>query len=347
MIKMAKRLIGRLHRIFNHEVTGEKCLLLWSDTGHSVSASISELEMKVSIDGAAATIFDLMELTVAELVSGLDSLSGCVVSLVDPDRSDCLAAGLLEFSETLPDVSDAGLQVSYLASVLGAEIQAYGIGLKDLSSNRALAEKQLYMHSAEEDWLDFWGRGYFGIDRYQGESDDDYSARVINEIVRPNQNNYALELIVLEALGIEISLRDAYPLREQLGAEMQGRTPWRFVLDMTLSNELSPEEAQAKVAKVKDLVRKHKAAGTEFFDGGIKSGSSPVETVTATEALALVITVRVEESLLPGPIEYGTGWLYGVPGLVYGENEAIKEQIVIITREVATGDQVAIELHGG
>ena len=63
------------------------------------------------------------------------------------------------------------------------------------------ANSQLYLHSADGEWLDYWCRTYFGIPRKNFESDTEYINRTVAEIIKLKQNNKALEIALKQAFA--------------------------------------------------------------------------------------------------------------------------------------------------
>jgi len=60
--------------------------------------------------------------------------------------------------------------------------------------------RQMNILTAEGIFLDHWARDYYNEARLPNESDFDYSRRVINTIIRPKINDFALEQILVDVL---------------------------------------------------------------------------------------------------------------------------------------------------
>lgn len=71
--------------------------------------------------------------------------------------------------------------------------------------------KQAYLDTASGEWLDLWG-SYFGVPREQGELDTPYLVRMIEEVLRPRNNAYAIEQTIAKLTGADVYLRE--PWRE-------------------------------------------------------------------------------------------------------------------------------------
>jgi len=148
-----------------------------------------------------------------------------------------------------------------------------------ITTQQAIIEalKQLYLHSAETNWLDEWG-SYFGVIRNfnDDEADDDYRARIIAEVVKPKCNNVALELAIEQYTGQTVTIADS-------------ATPTWFTLNYAF-NLLGGVSPDAYAAKISAIVNKIKAAGTRFeLMASASSISDSVNPPTA-DKLSIVIT---------------------------------------------------------
>jgi len=81
--------------------------------------------------------------------------------------------------------------------ILLAEIGAEAQELAEQSGRIYDIEKQMYLHSSESFWLDYWCDYHFGIARQTGETDADYLSRLIVVIMRPTQNGLSIEEMLL------------------------------------------------------------------------------------------------------------------------------------------------------
>jgi len=169
----------------------------------------------------------------------------------------------------------------------------------------------------------------FGIVRFTAETDAEYQQRVLNEITSPTQNNVALAMIVKNALGVDARILDAVPYIDDLPPEQQGDAVGRFLLDLSIDNSLSTEEAEILIERTQNLVRKFKAAGTDFIQTSLRKLEEKAETVTIVEAYRATISAALADQIGPGPIYVGAAWIVGTPGLLVGTNDAIKEQCIV------------------
>lgn len=267
-------------------------------------------------------------------------IEASVAANMPPSR---LARGISPLTES---AENGVITLSYPTSQLYQEMQTNAWALEGQEAQIASAEKQLYMDSAEGAWLDYWCDSFFGIPRFSGESDEQYITRVKHEIIRATQNNTALAIIVKESIGVTIKLIDAVPHVAELPPEEQANAPGRFILDMSIPNELSPADAQILIDRIKDIVRRYKAAGTDFIDA-LRKLCAIAETASPKETHLLTVTHTTYETPVAGPIRVGAGWRVGTPGLCVGNNTAIKEQLFVKKILAADSSTESFGLYGG
>lgn len=286
---------------------------------------------------------DLTTVTLQQLEYLLNAKSSVVLSAVPDVYADLPAWGVLDIA---PQPLSRTLALLYPTSLLYNEMQTYSRAMDDPPGRLKSAEDQLYMPTATGSWLRDWG-SRFGIPAFDDEADAAYAERIKHEILRATQNNVALSLIIRDALGVEAQMLDAEPHVDLVPPAQQGDVVGRFLLDMGIPDELTPEEAQLLIDRVKALVRRYKAAGTDFLETALRKMVAESETVSLAEVLATTVTILLADGPSPGPIKVGAGWKVGTPGLKVGNNDAIKEQIFVQTLDAGTSEAVASHLYGG
>ncbi|MBT4131872.1 MAG: hypothetical protein HOE44_14275 [Candidatus Marinimicrobia bacterium] len=95
------------------------------------------------------------------------------------------------------------------SSLVWALMNAYGDELSVALEQITESLDQMRITTASGEWLDYLGREWYACARVTGESDEDYSIRVIASILRPRVNNIALEDRILEVTGLEVEIVDA------------------------------------------------------------------------------------------------------------------------------------------
>jgi hypothetical protein len=336
-----ERIVGRLHRVFKREPETTPVAVI---TG-PVDAILSIEKMTIRIASAAGVLSVSIETgTLAEVLAVINGTAGFTATSTNAEFDGLLARGLSEEPRRRLDADD---RLFYRTGVLFAELGPVGWILDEQHERIADAEKALYLASAQGSWLDYWGRDRFGIAKKSGELDPTYATRLINEITRPTQNNVSLELIAKEGLGVDIEIIDAWPKRAELDPAIAATSAGRFILGISIPNELTTEEAEIFLSGIMAIVRKYKASGTDFLETVFSKVVSQTETQVVEETLAVTITGTFEDSPQPGAIFCGTGWVCGSPGLICGINNAIMEQCVVTVLNAADDSVFQKSVYGG
>lgn len=200
---ISKRLIDRLHRVFNKDPK-KVAVMSVSFSGGACYVTISDniLTMK-SLYGQK--YIELSEITLSELVVAINLLDGYSASLSNADYASFLARGL--FEDAAMDIA-VNPNLYYPTSLLWAEMRPYGWALSEQSDRVRAAEKQAYLDKSEGDWLEYWGKKFFGVERSGGETDPDYSRRIVSEATSLRLNNKAIEKALMNAIGIKVDIID-------------------------------------------------------------------------------------------------------------------------------------------
>jgi hypothetical protein len=118
--------------------------------------------------GAPLAVIALRDRTLDE-VAELLAAAGCQIVYQNPDyagrAADMLLSGSARQSQSEGDAFKA------YDSLLWSLLDAYAIALEDADADIVAAIRQLYMGTAEAEWLEVWG-DYFGVARDDGEADD-------------------------------------------------------------------------------------------------------------------------------------------------------------------------------
>lgn len=319
---MITRLLNRLHRVFNKDPQSTPVVRL------DIYAAGAGIEVTANVISFADAALPLDGITLNDLVGNINGLNADVVATLLPGVDGTLLAKGLHSTADQIATDEGSVLLSYPTSLLYKEAQVYSWALADQLAQCQAAERQLYMNSAEDDWLDFWGNIYFDVPRYANEPDANYVVRIKNELFRATQNNIALAQIVKDALGMDVKIRDAMPNLSEIEPAQQANAPGRFLLDMGLPANMSDADATVLVGRIKDLIRKYKAAGTDFLDVPLRKLSQPTEQMNITESVAIGITAGINETFIPGAIKVGAGWRTGLLGLLVG-GKTLREQVNI------------------
>jgi hypothetical protein len=328
---MIKRLIDKLHSIFDKSSQTVVGIYITSATPITVSVK----DFVVTATQGATSITASNSDTLATFAATIASTFGATVT-TDPNVSQFMPNWIVQ-----GDYSGTDIELPYPTAQLYNEMQVYARALTEQAQQLKNATNQIYMKLADGEWLDYWGRDYFGILRYEAETDDHYRQRVIFEVVRPTQNNKAIEAIVYETIGVRCHLLDAYPLTsntDDIG---------RFVLDLHIDNALSTNDANELRLKAENIVFRYRAAGTDYtIANTLRNNVS--EELTTVEIVAVTINATIEEDAYPpGGITVGAGLRVGTPGLKVGLNNGLIEQIQVRTLNSGNDALITSAIYGG
>lgn len=144
--------------------------------------------------------------TLQQLAARL-TVAGFVVRYVNPDFLHLSSGALLHGSGS--DSTSAGDQLRVFRSDLWAMLDAYGVVVDQAERDVVEAIAQLYIGTADEDILDYWGE-YFGVPRLEAEADDPYRTRIIVEVLRPKSNKVALENAASAIVGDRVEIEEPW-----------------------------------------------------------------------------------------------------------------------------------------
>jgi hypothetical protein len=269
---MIERLLKRLHRVFNRSPELTPIVTVIAN-GPNLTLTLKNMILTLAADGLAPFIIDISTLTVNDLVLAINGgVNGGGQFLIDEDNGLALideTTGEPLFSESNTAytamvsqdnyamllargimITETGF--SYPTNLLYQEFQIYDWTLSDTVIQRQNAEKQLYAHTAEEDWLDYWF-SYFAIARLAGETDLAFLTRGIAEMFGPKVNNKALQQIIMKAVGHYVDVKDMgdpsqeVPIPSTIGI---------FLYKGNI-NDLAITEKQAIVS----IIKRYKASG--------------------------------------------------------------------------------------
>lgn len=324
---MIDRLLKKLHRVFEKDPSPIDAITI-EENGEAL---ITGGKLTVTPDGGNTTQYSLDGMTIAEIASALQA-DGIACEVADSSTADMLAIGLMSIRTETP----AALR--YPTNLLYQELKVYAMLLEQQFERIGLASKQIYLHSASDEWIEYWCRQFLAHPRIRGESDDEYLRRTIAEIIRPNQNNIAIEKLIEDAIGLNTTVVDALSIFDELSAEQQAIANGRFLLSIDVPAGMEPDVADRMISTARAIARRHKSAGTELFYEPVRKSNIHTDTVTAEDVCAAHIEVTVVDALTKGPVQYGGGLVYGTPGLVYGDNEPIIESVKITIENIETGE---------
>ena len=219
-------LLKRLHRAFDKDPKLAAVIKL-TPSQYPASYAVKNGVFTLSVSGSPSFTQSLSHGTIQDLVIAINLFFGFAVTyddgspilyddgtpffgqvgaaaqVINPVFSCFLAIGLFE---TVQDLSDDG-NLYFPTSMLYNEFQTYSAVLIEQSERRKSAELELYAHTADGSWLDFW-LSYFGAFRLGQEGDLAFFTRALADTLSPKVNNQALAMILEKALGFSVEVED-------------------------------------------------------------------------------------------------------------------------------------------
>lgn len=202
---MRSRLLSTLYSAFDQNPSAVSAMTLSHPAG--VAWSLTNRRLVVSTEGGAAladidlgtvgTVVNVAAVlaTVGVLVSNIRSESATLsaVVLMDGEGRESLLTNVL-FGHT---------------SALWGLIEGYATEVQAAEYAVPQALQQAKMHSAQGEWLDFWGT-YFAVPRRARQTDEAYLASIVAETLRAKSNKYAIENAVLDITGTQIKIAEPW-----------------------------------------------------------------------------------------------------------------------------------------
>ena len=198
---MITALLENLPGFFDRDPQADLALRIRHPAGLRWQVDTADI-LTLSPDGLPETAVDLRSLTVGELAASLTS-SGFEIPYCNPDLAPRQASILIPGSGD-QDCSNGDLLYSF-RSILWAHLKAIGGELNTANLALAAMLRQLILPQAQESWADYWGY-HFGIVRLTGESDADYTQRIIDEFYRARNNPVAMKKNVQRYTSQDVTL---------------------------------------------------------------------------------------------------------------------------------------------
>lgn len=212
---LTQKLLRLLNSVFDKDARAFTAFRVRHESGR-LRWRIEDHVLTGSVDGVDLFKVELAGYTIRTLLEYLATLPGItVISRASSEQLGLSAGSLMDQSGD--QATSNGDQVRAFTSVLWAYLETMAVELREARRQIDEALRQMSIKTAEAEWLDEWG-GYFGFPRKNGESDAEYSNRIIVEVLRPRGNNKAIELGLRDTFGQEsqvIDLQkfgDAFPL---------------------------------------------------------------------------------------------------------------------------------------
>lgn len=198
-MKLTQKLVGYLNRAFNRDPADFLALRLRYDGLMNWKVEDAVLYTYVSGGSGDNLQVSLDQFTLGELADHLTVQPGYSVVLRPPSELSGLGARILLDSTGDQDLSN-GDHLRAFTSPVWAYLDANAVELKQAREQIYQMLRQMNVVSGEGEWLDEIG-GYYSVLRRDGEIDALYGPRIIEEVIRPRNNNKAIELAISRATG--------------------------------------------------------------------------------------------------------------------------------------------------
>jgi len=233
-MRLLRKLLGYIHDGFNLSPDDKPAIII-NHANATLQFEVNGSFLIATMDNVEVINISLTGLTINNVFNQLTPLFPDTV--ISTDYSNYPAQVLLE-SVRLFDASTGLFEhtIPVYRSMLFVILDMFSIVLETAKADIVEMLKQLYFHSSQSNWLDYYGE-YFGIPRKRArneifdstgriivdslnywilgsglsgyETDDVYRARIIYETIRAKSNNVALEILIFEKFGLELEMIDS------------------------------------------------------------------------------------------------------------------------------------------
>ena len=212
MATLFQSLLNRLNSIFSKDP--RKITAFQLKVGSDAQLTIQDRQLTVNFVNTTIPAFTLSlidpydsvkSISISSLYNQLQADTRFTVSSLNSVLANLGAIALVEGTYNLS--ANVFSNISAATSILWAIFRPLAYVLEKTKDDTDLALQQLQFVTATGDFLDYWG-SVFGIPRYIGEPDNQYSIRLLWETVKPRLNNKALENIIIQGLGFDANVVD-------------------------------------------------------------------------------------------------------------------------------------------
>jgi hypothetical protein len=205
-MRLTQKLLNYLNRVFDKDPVQFLALRLSYDGAMSWRVNDAVLTTTVTGGSGQALQVDLSGYSVSDLATFLAAQPGYSVPYVDSSELSRLSARVLLDGGADIGTSNGDHLYGY-TSVLWSYLEAVANELTIAKQQIAQALRQMSTRTAEGAWLDELG-SYYGVPRLDGELDASYGPRIIAEVLRPRENNVAIEEAIRVFTGQDTTVTD-------------------------------------------------------------------------------------------------------------------------------------------
>lgn len=198
-MKLTQKLLGYLNRAFSRDPV--QFLALRINYAGGMVWKIEDAVLTTTVTGGIGEnqTVQLSGYNIAQLANLFSALPGYSVSYQIADTASTLSARILMDGTGDQDQSNGDHLYAY-TSLTWAYLEASAYELKNAREQIYQMLRQMVVGTAEDEWLDEIG-DYYNVKRQNGEIDATYGPRIIYEVIRPRNNNKAIELAISQATG--------------------------------------------------------------------------------------------------------------------------------------------------
>ena len=313
-MKLTQKLLGLLHRVFDPDP--ERFLALRLSYAGSMTWAVSNAVLTTTVTGGPgqSLTIDLTAYTLRQLVNYLSEQPG--YDVLSAGNAEQLSLGARVLIDATGDIANSNGDHLYgYTSLAWAFLEPAAVELRAARKQIPEAIKQLSIGTASDDWLDELG-SYYGVGRFQGESDGSYGPRIIAEVVRPRSNNVAIEAAISYYTGQKTTVTDVvvygdiFPkyngaVTRNSAYNYQSTAQPRYGLfDVEYGYDLLGDDNPTDFAgRVEAIIDKLRAAGTHLRALSLKSGAITDTFTEPVDGAMTIVASPILEDLLTAPTE--------------------------------------------
>jgi hypothetical protein len=316
-MKLTQKLLGHLHKVFCKDPLPFSAIAFQCDGTDMVWAVSDGTLTTAPIGGSASPLsIDLSQYTLTALASYIATQPGYYVTMLVAGSNKLLSS--LVLMDSTGSQADGVTAIAGYTNVLWALMEANASELKAAADSIQTLPGQMATTTAQNVFLDLLG-SYYNVPRYTGESDALYGPRIIATVIRPANNNVAIEMAIQQYTGQLATVTDVV-LRGVTGNSYNGEhihdgsinhnsasTNIYGLFDVTYSYDLiSGGDLTAFAQTVVALVNTLRAAGTHMrsisLSGSVLSDrlTPPTDTFTLLQ-IGASFTDALTPPTEPGP----------------------------------------------
>ena len=309
-MKLTQKLLGYLNRAFSRDPV--QFLALRINYAGGMVWKIEDAVLTTTVTGGIGEnqTVQLSGYNIAQLANLFSALPGYSVSYQIADTASTLSARILMDGTGDQDQSNGDHLYAY-TSLTWAYLEASAYELKNAREQIYQMLRQMVVGTAEDEWLDEIG-DYYNVKRQDGEIDSTYGPRIIYEVIRPRNNNKAIELAINQATGGLLSkvtdvtvpgdifpiydgavLHDGSRLYNASGKYRRNLFDVEYAFDLEGAEDIAPFQA-----RVLGIIDQFRSAGTHLRQILLQSGQLVDNaTYNFTESLNFVGTVTLVDAV--------------------------------------------------